>query len=109
STGQTRTRAVAVAPHAGGGTDVYIVSYSNQLLAQYTLTAGGVFTQERRYEGFASSSVDYLDGPTGIRVSPDGQYLYVATTGLEHGKDQLTIIPRGADGFLPYTKPQPLS
>lgn len=82
---------------------VYVASESGDRILHLTRGAAGDLVFVAAYAGSdAALATARLDGPTDLRISGDGKFLYAAA----HAGDALLVFQRGADGALTWEHTQ---
>jgi DNA-binding beta-propeller fold protein YncE len=86
-------KGIAVSPN---GQYVYVANYADGLsnggISEFTIGVGGMLTAD------ATPSVADAEGPIGVAVSPDGQYVYV----VNNVNDTVSQYSVGAGGMLAF-------
>lgn len=89
-------RGIAMSPD---GTQVYVAGgVSDNLFVFDRNSSSGWLSLADIWTNGEGGFVTGLDGPEGITVSPDGRFIYVATT----AGDSVVIFYRDSDGFMGY-------
>ncbi len=89
-------RGIAISPD---GTQVYVVGgLSDNLFVYNRDSSTGWLSLAVTWTNGDGGVVTGLDGPEGVAVSPDGRFIYVATT----AGDSVVIFYRDSDGFVGY-------
>lgn len=92
--------AIVISPDDG---HAYVASESGDRILHFTRDASGSLVFVSAYAGNDPAlATARLDGPTDLRISGDGQFLYAAA----HAGNAVLVFQRGADGALTWVHSQ---